>query len=241
MADKTTITTADDSEIVVEKARGLWEKYNKTITYVGTAIILLIGGWYGYDYFIKTPNENAAAKMIFPAEGLFGKMATAGFNKDSVNIVLNGGTLDGVNITGLLRVINKYGGTDAGNRAKYLTGACYLHIKEYDKAIKYLNEFDPKGAHQIESRTYILLGHAYAEKNNKKEALSFYKKAGATNPKDEFISADAMMTAASYADAVGESKEAISIYQELKEKYPAYSSVRSGEVDKYLAKLGVLK
>ncbi len=30
-------------------------------------------------------------------------MGTAGFNKDSVNLVLNGGNVEGTNITGLLR------------------------------------------------------------------------------------------------------------------------------------------
>ena len=241
MADKTKITVADETDLTVLRAKSFWDKNSKLISYVGSAIIVVIVGWYGYLNLIKNPNEKAAAKMIFPAENLFGKMATTGFNKDSVNIVLNGGILEGNNVPGLLKLINKYGGTESGNRAKYIAGACYLHIKEFDKAIKYLNEFDSHGADQIQSRAYVMLGHAYAEKNKNADALNYYKKAAEVNEKDEVMSADALLTAAAFADATGNSNEAISLYQKLKDKYPSNSTVRSGEVDKYLAKLGILK
>ena len=113
-------------------------------------------------------------------------MTTTGFNKDSVNIVLNGGaTSDGKMVTGLLKIINSYGGTKSGNLAKYMTGASYLQIKEFDKAIKYLKDFEGHGAHQVQSRAYIMLGHAYAEKNDMDNALKYYKKAASENEKDE--------------------------------------------------------
>jgi len=241
MADKRKITVADETDLTVLRAKSFWDKNSKLISYVGSAIIIVIVGWYGYLNLVKNPNEKAAAKMIFPAENLFGKMASTGFNKDSVNIVLNGGILEGSNVPGLLKLINKYGGTESGNRAKYIAGACYLHIKEFDKAIKYLNEFDSHGANQIESRAYVMLGHAYAEKNKNTDALNYYKKAAEVNEKDEVMSAEALLTAAAFADATGNSNEAINLYQKLKEKYPSNSTVRSGEVDKYLAKLGILK
>jgi tetratricopeptide (TPR) repeat protein len=241
MADKKTTIVSDDAELVVLKAKSFWEKNSKIISYLGLGIIAVIVGWYSYNNFIKLPKEKSASEAIFPAENLFIAMATAGFNKDSVNKVLNGGVVDGTTITGLLKVISKFSGTGAGNRANYMAGACYLHINEYDKAIKYLKEFDANGAHQIESRAYVMLGHAYAEKNNKSEALSNYKKAASVNEKDEAISADALMLAANYADVNGDSKEAISLYEKIKEKYPASSPVTSGEVDKFLARLGVIK
>jgi len=54
----------------------------------------------------KAPRENSANDAIFPAEKLFGKMASASaFSKDSVNIVLNGGILAGDKVTGLLSII----------------------------------------------------------------------------------------------------------------------------------------
>lgn len=241
MSEKTTNTTVTpEAEVVIKTAKGFWEKYSKMIIIGGSAVILLIAGYYGYMNLVKLPKENSAKEMIFPAEKLFDQMATSGFNKDSVNIVLNGGNLEGSNVTGLLKVISQYGGTEAGNRAKYMAGASYLHIGEYEKAIKYLKDFNGKGAHQIQSRAYLLLGHANAELKKTDDALSFYQKAASVNEKDETMTADALMIAATYASVTGKSKQAIELFTKLKEKYPSNSSVMNGDVDKHLASLGQL-
>ena len=237
---KVTEATAVEALGTEHTTKNFWDKYSKPIIYAGSAIILLIAGWYGYKSFIVEPREKEASEMVFAAENLFDKMASTGFNKDSVNIVINGGDLEGNKVTGLLKVINNFGGTSAGNRARYMTGASYLHIKEFDKAIKYLKDFEGNGASQVQSKAYLMLGHAYAEQKKTSDALSYYKKAAGVNEKDEFFAADALMTAAAYSDATGNSKEAISLYKELKEKYPSNAAVQSGEVDKHLAKLGVL-
>ncbi|MFN8248053.1 MAG: tetratricopeptide repeat protein [Ferruginibacter sp.] len=240
MADKnTTATTTVEHPEAYLKAKGFWDKYSKPIIYIGSAIILLIGGWYGYQNFVVLPKEKKASELIFPAEALFDKMASSSFNKDSVNIVLNGGSLEGNKVTGILSIISNYGGTKSGNRAKYIAGASYLQINEYDKAIKYLKDFNANGASQVESKAYILLGHAYSEKKSTDEALSYYKKAANVNTKDEAITGFALFMAASYAEQVGKSKDAIDLYKQLRETYPAYQSVTSGEVDKHLARLGV--
>ena len=115
---KSVSVTHEETPRVVEKARNFWDRYSKPIIYVGGAIILLIAAWYGYKQFIVAPKEKKASELMFPAENLFDKMASAGFNKDSVNIVLNGGDNAGTRVTGLLKIISTYGGTDAANRAR---------------------------------------------------------------------------------------------------------------------------
>lgn len=241
MADKNTTANVTEQPEVLAKAKGFWDKFSKPIIYIGSAFILLIGGWYAYQNFYVKPNELKANEMIFAAENLFDKMAGATFNKDSVNLVLNGGSLEGNKITGILSVISKFGGTKSGNRAKFIAGASYLQIGEFDKAIKYLKEFKGNGADQVESKAYILLGHAYAEKKNTEEAFSYYKKAARVNAQDEASTPYALLIAASYADAMGKNKEAIELYKELKEKFPANTAVTSGDVEKHLARLGVFE
>jgi tetratricopeptide (TPR) repeat protein len=241
MAETKVTGTVAESNETVQTGNGFWDKFSKPIIYVGSAIIILIGAWYGYKKFIVEPKEKEANEMIFAAENLFDKMATGGFNKDSVNIVINGGDLDGQKVTGVLKVISNFGSTAAGDRANYIAGASYLHIKEFDKAIKYLKEFDGNGATQIQSKAYILLGHAYAEQKKTSEALSAYKKAASVNEKDEFFAGDALLIAAAYAGVTGNNKEAISLYEQVKEKYPSNAAVQNGDVDKNLAKLGVIK
>lgn len=238
MAEKKVIATTENE--IVTRGRGFWENYSRAIIIAGSLIILLIAGWYGYKEFILKPKEKKANEAIFQAESLFDKMASSnGFNKDTSIFVLNGNR--DMNVTGVIKVIRDYGGTKAGNRANYIAGATYLHLKEFPKAIKYLEEFDAEGAYQVKSKAYIMLGHAYAEQNKTADALEHYKKAAGVNTKDEGITADALFMAASYADAINNKKEAIDLYSRLKTDYPAYVSVKSGDIDKYLARLGILK
>jgi len=240
MADKQVKAEQNDAADVVAKAKGFWAAYSKKIIIVGSVLIVLLGGYFGYKKLVAEPNEVKANDLIFPAEKLFGAVAgSSTYNKDTVNMILNGDKATGV--TGLLKIASNYGGTKSGNRAEYMIGACYLQLKQFDKAVKHLKEFDANGASQIQSKAYLLLGHAYAEQKKTDDALDYYKKAGSISGLDEAMASEAIYMAARYADALGKSKDAIELFQELKDKYPASQRVGSGEVDKYLASLGVTK
>lgn len=240
MAEKQVKADQPDSNEIVEKAKGFWAANSKKIIIAGSVIILLLGGYLGYKYLVQIPNEKKANDLIFPAEKLFGLMAgSSSFNKDTVGMVLNGDKPSG--ITGLLKIASSYGGTKSGNRAEYMIGACYLHLKQFDKAIKHLKEFDGNGADQIQSKAYVLLGHAYAEQKKTSDALEYYEKAGNISGLDEGMASEALFLAGRYAEATGKTKDAIDIFQQLKDKYPASQRVSSGDVDKYLASLGVVK
>lgn len=239
MAEKQVQVENVEKNEVLEKAKGFWAKFSKPIIIVGSVIILFFGGFYIYKHFYKMPNDQKASEQIFAAEKIFGKMATTNsFTKDSVNLVLNGDKPNGV--TGLLSIISKYSSSPAGNRAQYMTGACYLQLKEFDKAIKYLKEFDGNGADQVQSKAYIMLGHAYAEKKKTDDALSYYKKAAAVITEDPNMAGEALFIAGAYAQSLGKTKEATELFQEIKDKYPSCSRATNGDADKYLARLGVL-
>jgi len=241
MAEKQTATVPEAID-VIQKAKGFWTKYSKRIIIAGSVLLVLGGSYLGYKYFYKLPREEKASELIFPAERLYGKMAaSSSFNKDTLNVVLNGGVMDGANVTGLLKIVSKYSGTASANRAEYIVGACYLQVKEFDKAIKHLKNFEGNDASQVQSKAYTMLGHAYAEKKNTDEALSYYKKAASVNEKDEATTTFALMLAGMYAESVGKTKEAIELFQKLRDNYPASVIVQAGDPDKYLARLGVTK
>jgi len=233
MAEKQVTVQAVETNDVVIKAQDFWSKYSKPIIYVGSAVILLVGGWIGYKNLVKVPNEAKAADMIFPAEQVFDKMAQAGFTKDSVNLVLNGGN----GITGVLKIASSYGGTAAGNRAHFIAGACYLHSGDFNNAVKHLKDFSTN-ATQIQAAAYNMLGDASSELKKNDEAFDYYKKAISENPKDEFMTPEALFKAALFAEATGKTTEAIEFYKRIKDEYPKNS--HANEVDKYLAKLGVI-
>jgi predicted negative regulator of RcsB-dependent stress response len=215
----------EDHEVVVDRAKDFWKQNNRIVTIVGLAVILLAGGWLAYKKLYKEPNEAKASEAIFHAENYY--------RMDSIKMALNG---DGIN-PGFVKIIDKYGGTKAGNLARFYAGACFLQTGDYAKAEKYLEDFDTD-AKQVQARAYKLLGDAYAEQGKNKEALKSYKSAAHHFESDEANASDYLFTAAYFAHKVlNDKQEAIALYKELKEKYPA--SVFGRGVDKYLAQLGV--
>lgn len=246
MSDKKVqATAANEADVIIERAKGFWAKFSKPIIIVGGALIVLIGGYLGYKYLYKLPNEEKANEVIIPAESLFSKMAAptqagagTSFESDSlgVKILLKGGDTTGGRVTGLLDVIKKYDGTAAANRAHYMVGVIYVHQKQYDNAIKQLKEFDPNGS-LVQLPYYESLATAYAELKKNDDALSYYKKAALYNEKDEYNSPIMLKKAADFAGFIGKTKDAVELYKKIKDEYP--SSAQAADADKNLAKLGV--
>ncbi|MEP7108817.1 MAG: tetratricopeptide repeat protein [Ferruginibacter sp.] len=233
MAEKQVTAPVVETKDIVERAIGFWAKFSKPIIYVGGALIIVIGGWIGYKYLVLAPKEAKSADVIFPVEKLFDKMAQTGFNKDSINLVLNGG--NGIT-TGVIKIAATYDGTPAGNRANFMAGACYLHSKDFNKAVKYLKEFSTS-ATQVQTVTYLMLGDAYSELKKNEDALEYYKKAASVNEKDEFMTSESLYKAASFAESIGKSKEAIELYQKNKEAFPKNAHIT--DIEKSLARLGI--
>ncbi len=219
---------------IVEKARGFWEDYNKPVMYIGSAIIVLILGWTIYKYMFQVPKEEKANDIVFVTQKYFSDFTNATDSSKTLLAakVLNG---DGAN-PGALKIINNYSGTDAANLCEYYAGACYLNLGQFDKAIKFLKNFDAGGANQIKSRAYGMMGDASAELNKNDDALSYYKKASDVNTKDEYTSSEFLFRAALFAETTGKTKEAIDLFKKIKSDYPL--TEKASNVDRYLAKLG---
>ncbi len=225
MADKKNVDESMHDEIVIAKAKDFWTRYSKPIMIACAVIIIGVGGWYVYQNFFKKPKEEKAVEAMFKAEEYY--------RIDSVNLALNG---DG-QYDGFLKIISKYGGTDAANLANYYAGSCYIKLNENEKAIKHLKKFST-GSKSVQARAYKLIGDAYADMGKNADALNYYKKAGRHYEKDEINSAEYLYFAAYLADRVmKDTKEAIALYKEIKEKFP--KSNQASDADKYLAQLGV--
>lgn len=221
-------------ENVIDRARGFWETNNKIITYAGVAIILVIGAFLVYRYMFLEPKIEKSNDVVFITQKYFSEFAMATDSSKALLAakVLNG---DGTN-PGALKIINTYGGTPAANLSQYYAGACYLSLGQYDKALNHLKKFDAGGATQIESRHYGMMGDAAAELKKNDDALGYYKKAARVNTKDDFTSSEFLFRAATFALVIDKQNEAVSLFKELKEKYPMTEKASSAE--KYLAQLG---
>ncbi|MBX3241741.1 MAG: tetratricopeptide repeat protein [Chitinophagaceae bacterium] len=200
------------------------ERNNKSILIVLGAIILLVGGYFGYKYLVKVPENEKAVEAIAQAQQYFAA--------DSMQLALNG---DGKN-AGFLKVISKYGSTPSGNLAKLYVGEAYLSLGDFNNAVKHLKDFDANGSEQTQAMVYGMLGDAYSELQKNEEAVENYKKASTTFEKNPALSSEYLYRAASLYDLMGKSKEAIELFTRLKEKYP--NTERGFVADKYLGKLG---
>lgn len=225
MSDKKTVDTGDQE--VVDKAIGFWENNSKKIITVSVAIIVVVGGYLGYKNLIQLPKEQKANEELFAAEN--------NFRKDSFNLALNGSG----STPGLLKVISKYSGTKAANLAHYYAGASYLQMGEYQKAVDQLSDFSANGAKQVEAKAEGLLGDAYAELKKNDDAIAHYKNAGTIFGEDQAISSEYLFRGAMLSEMTGKTDQAIELYQILKDKYPRTD--KGFIVDKYLARLGVVK
>lgn len=210
----------------IAQIRNYWTHYGKLTTYVVSCLVLLLAAYLGYKYLIQEPNEKKASEAMFRAEEYY--------RIDSARLALQG---DNVN-AGFLKIISKYGGTKAANLAFFYAGSCYLKLGDYSNAVKYLKEFSTS-ALQVQARADGLLGDAYAELNKKDEAVVMYRKAGTLFDKDEVLSPEYLFRAGYLYESMGRNKDAIDMYQMIKDKYP--SSPRGYDVDRYLARLGVTK
>jgi predicted negative regulator of RcsB-dependent stress response len=210
----------------VAEIQSAWEKYGKQASYVLLTIIVIVGGYFAYRNFVSEPKELAANEAMFHAEEYY--------RLDSTRQALNG---DNIN-AGFLKVISKYSGTKAANLAAFYAGSCYLKLGDFNNAVKYLKDFSTP-VKQLQERAYGLLGDAYSEQDKKEEAAEQYKKAGTYFEKDELFSPEYLFRSGYLYESMGKTQDAIAMYKLIKDKYPA--SQRGADIDKYLARLGVLQ
>jgi len=218
-------TTTIEEPNPLDKIQFTYEKNKKQINAVVTVVLVLIVGFFAYRTLYKEPRNRKASFAISYAQQYF--------QQDSLIMALNG---DGQH-DGFLRIIKKYSGTSTANLANYYAGICFLQMHDAQKAIKYLKDFDAHGT-KVEYAAFGALGDAYMETNNVKEGINYYKKASA-NEDDNLLTPLYLYRAAVAYELSNQPKDAIESYKKIRDKYP--QSMQAREVDKNLARLGVLE
>jgi predicted negative regulator of RcsB-dependent stress response len=156
----------ENPEALKEKLAGAenWMESNPKIVFgVTVAVLLIIGGYFGFDYYKKSQNQLAQKEMF---------QAVFYFEADSLNTALNG---DGNNL-GFLAIIDDYGITEAANLANYYAGVCFLKQGKFELARLYLEDFSSNDL-LVQARAYSLVGDTYMEENKYEDAARYYNKA----------------------------------------------------------------
>jgi tetratricopeptide (TPR) repeat protein len=215
---------AEEPIHAVEEALGKTELFiekNQRIIYIVVGAIVVIAlVFFGYKKLYLGPKEKEAESQMFMAEKYF--------EKDSLNIALNG---DG-NYLGFLNIIDDYGMTKSGNLAKYYAGICYLHLGEFENAIEYLNKFKGKDV-MVSCMAIGATGDAYMELGRTEKALDCYIKA-ADRQSNEFTTPMFLMKAGLTYESLGKYADALKLYERIKNEYMKSFEYRS--IDKYIAR-----
>ena len=213
----------ENPEVIAEKLEGAehWVEENlKLVIGVLGAIVLVVGGYFGYQYYIGAQDEQAQKEMF---------QAVRYFEMDSLNIALKG---DGNNL-GFEQIIEDYTGTDAANLANFYAGAISLKQGKYALAILYLEDFKSNDL-LVQPRAYSLMGDAYMEQKQYEEATKFYGKASSTSPNKFFTPTYLMKEALAY-EKLNQPDKAKEVYQKIIDQY--FDSSEYQNARKFKAKL----
>ena len=216
----------ESPEVLVEqfsKTEAFFNKNKNLILGILGGIILVVGGFLGYRYYVSSQDDIAQREMF---------QAVFYYEQDSLSQALNG---DGLNF-GLLDIIEDYGATEAGNLARFYAGTIYLKQGEYENAVEYLQAFSSSDL-LVQARAYSLIGDAYMELGNYTNAADNYDRAADYKP-NETITAQYLMKAALAFEKQSDYAAAIDRYDEVLTDHfgsPDYQNAK-----KYKAKLEAL-
>ena len=213
----------ENPQALAEKLQGAetWvERHPKAGIGILAAIILIVGGYFGSQYY-KDSQEGEAQREMF--------QAVYYFEADSLDLALNG---DGNNL-GFVAIIEDYGITDAAKLANYYAGASYLKQGRFEVARMYLEDFSSNDL-LIQARAYSLIGDTYMEEGNFKEAASYYDKAANYKP-NKYFSPAYLMKAALAFEKNNEEDKAIAAYDKIISEY--YDTPEFQQARKFKAKL----
>lgn len=217
----------DDEQLVnvveqTQQAQDFLEKNGNLLFGILAAAVLVIGGIFAYNNFYKLPQQKEAIQQMAQAQYQF--------ERDSFSSAL---TNPGGGFMGFLDIIDNYGGTPAGNAAKYYAGVSYLNLGKHQAAIDYLEQFSADGE-ILPIMKYGAIGDAHAELNDLGTALGYYEDAVAAGG-IEALQAYYLQKIGMLNEKQGNYAAALSAYQKIKTDYPTSPAGR--DIEKYIMRV----
>ena len=196
----------ENPEAIISKTEAFFnDKKSQNIVFISIGIaslVLLV--FLGFSYLNKNKNAEAQEEMF---------QAVYYFEADSIGLALNG---DGNNY-GFLDIISLYSGTDASNLSNFYTGAIYMRLKDFNNAIRYLNDFKSNDF-LLQARSYSLIGDAHMELDDFEKASNYFKKAALHKANKDF-SPYYLNKYALALELKGDLKEAINAHDKIISEY----------------------
>ncbi|ACY40547.1 hypothetical protein BLBBGE_546 [Blattabacterium sp. (Blattella germanica) str. Bge] len=188
---------------------------NKNLTKKNTIffsiIFLLIIIVIGICFFFKNSSEEKAMKELNYAQQYF--------YQGSIEKALNR-KKNQINYLGFLGIASKYPFTKAGNISKFYAGICYYKLGDYKESIKVMKNFSAKDE-ILPAVKYGIIGDAFTQMKNKKEALKNYVIA-ANIRENEITTPLYYYKAALLSFSMKKYKNSKYFFQKIETKYPFF-------------------
>ncbi len=199
------------------------QENTKSLAFIAGAIIVLVGIFIWYQgVYLKNRAEEAANQM-FKAEQFVGIDSLA-------NKAING---EG-GYPGLEKIAEEYENTKSANLANLYLGGIYLRKGEYKKAIDALSKYSATGSPVTDPLALGLLGDAYSELKDYKQAATYYKKA-IDKSTNKFTSPMFLKKLGLVNETLKDFKAAEESYTKIKTQFP--ESQEAQMIDSYIARV----
>ena len=212
MANKN-VTAAPEVEQQVTKTEAFFDKNKKTIIGAMVAIIAVVVCAILLNNYYFEPRANEASTELAKSQELFDQQQ---YDKA---------------LTGFQKVANDYSSTDAGNLAQLYIGLCQANLGKWQEAVNALESYSGSDDQMISPAAEGALGNAYANLKQLDKAVEHLKKA-AKMADNNSLSPTFLIQAGDILESQGKKKEALELYQEVKEKY--FNSMQYQTIDAYI-------
>ncbi len=209
---------------VRDQAADFFERNRNVIIYGALGLAALVVGFLLYTTFVSKPKETTAKEQM--------QQAQVQFERDSFQLAL---TNPGQGYPGFLDIIDQYGGTKAGNLARYYAGVSYLNLGSYEAALDYFKQFKPVGT-VLPIMKAGATGDAQSELGDFTAAAKSYESAVNLAKENYLLGGYYSNKLGLLHRHQGNNEAALKAFRRLKEEYG--NSPEAVEADKYISLLG---
>jgi len=205
-----------------EGERSFIQENQKSLGFIAIGIVVLVLLYFGYQKLYLAPRAEKASNEVFKAE-------TYAQIDSLQKLAIKG---DG-SYPGFEQIAEEYSNTPSANIANAYLGGLYLRQGQYQEAVNALEKYSSTGSPILDPLVTGLLGDAYSELKDYKQAGVQYKKAADLKSND-FTSPLFLKKLGLVNEAQNDFKGALDAYKKIKSDYP--QSFEASMVDAYIAR-----
>ncbi len=203
------------------KTTGFYYENKKYVNYALTGLVVLAVVAVIFINNRRSNNEKAAVEL----SRVMSVVDSAPTDPAAQRAAIDGRPEQG--ILGLKAIVENYGGTDAGELARYYLAGAYYRLGEYENALASYRAFSPADR-MLEAGAEAGSAACHEALKQYSEAAELYASAAGTDP-EGVAAPEYLNSAARCYGAAGKPEEAVRLLKKLKDDYPKSALARESD------------